>query len=111
MLDIRESLVLTAKAKAANVTIYDIATLPDDYSHSADGGWSEPLHYVNMPSACRFRFARQLKRASGMEWRIQANAAAADASQFRFIPACTQEGCVVTAIYNYTGECARCTWT
>ena len=34
---------------APGQTLWDISTWPDDYSHSPEGAWSAPQHYVNFP--------------------------------------------------------------
>jgi len=54
----------------------EVASIPDDYDHTAAGSWSEPLHFVNMLS-----------------------------NQTKFDPkldCVTGAGCVVSAIQNYT---------
>jgi len=46
--------LLTSKAKLAvdkylpGVTMQSVASVPDDYDHSTDGKWSEPMHYIDM---------------------------------------------------------------
>lgn len=59
-------------------TLADMASWPDNYDHSSAGSWSEPMHYVNLPT---------------------------NATKF-FLEACAPEysavGCVVTAIANYS---------
>lgn len=55
-------------------TLPDIAVIPDEYDHTAQGKWSAPCHYVNMPR---------------------------DAANFTMSEDCTG-CCVVKAILNYT---------
>eukprot|EP01095_Lingulamoeba_sp_RSL-Kostka_P013485 TRINITY_DN560_c0_g1_i1.p1 TRINITY_DN560_c0_g1~~TRINITY_DN560_c0_g1_i1.p1 ORF type:complete len:354 (-),score=116.41 TRINITY_DN560_c0_g1_i1:224-1285(-) len=58
-----------------NLTLPDIATLPDYYDSNPDGSWSSHLHYVDLPS---------------------------NATQFEIQYCIETNGCVITAIYNYT---------
>jgi hypothetical protein len=59
-------------------TLPQIATWPDDFDHSSQGGWSGPMHYVNLPT-----------NATSFLW-------AYCEKQY------TMVGCVATAIQNYS---------
>lgn len=59
-------------------TLPEMSTWPDNYDHSSQGSWSEPLHYINLPlNATRFLWEYCEKEY-------------------------TLVGCVATAIQNYS---------
>eukprot|EP00276_Gloeochaete_wittrockiana_P013957 CAMPEP_0184334508 /NCGR_PEP_ID=MMETSP1089-20130417/3272_1 /TAXON_ID=38269 ORGANISM="Gloeochaete wittrockiana, Strain SAG46.84" /NCGR_SAMPLE_ID=MMETSP1089 /ASSEMBLY_ACC=CAM_ASM_000445 /LENGTH=355 /DNA_ID=CAMNT_0026658791 /DNA_START=13 /DNA_END=1080 /DNA_ORIENTATION=+ len=64
------------QTQLGSLALADIATLPDSYDHDSQGSWSSHLHYVDNPL---------------------------NATSFQMGPACLDtNGCVVSAIYNYT---------
>lgn len=47
------------KADLGNVSLTDAADWNDDFDHTPEGRWSEPLHFINYPGhACAFDWAR-----------------------------------------------------
>jgi hypothetical protein len=46
-----------------NVSLDNVSDWCDDYDHSPEGSWSEPLHFINYPGkACKFDWATDCKK-------------------------------------------------